>query len=558
LDEVETIELTVARGKAWESGTLFGLYLASATPESVAAPAPVVDALGQRIQGEWPTKTHSLAEMRQRVTAEYSQALHSPARRGDRSRWGGFREKHFAATGWFRTVRDQGRWWLVDPDGYAFFSHGVCYGTRMGEFGWYTGMKSFYETAPKPDDPVFAGAFIKPAAIAEYVKRNGLDRQSGHWMINPARINMMRIFGSDWWEAWRMITTNRFHEWGLNTTGVGVVNYTDERLEDFLRLSGLPYVLSLKDFPMTRRRIFRDFPDVFADEYLLNSRAYAVSGLAAHAGKPALIGYFLNNEPEWMFQEDCNLAYEMLVCEHPLETRKHWAAWISGRYADIGEFGVCWQLSCDSFDRLLEPLPRSYRPTERAKNDLEAYERILMRRYADIPLQECRRVTGNHLCLGLRYSNYIPRYALYNDLFDVLSFNCYKRDPSEKLRLAASAGKPVIIGEWHVGEPESGLWRSGHICAATSTDRGKAYRHYVETAAAFPCCVGTHYFEYNDQSLLGRFDGEHMAHGLIDCTNRPYPEMARAISACSDALYGVLTGSRPPFAEPVSYRDPAF
>ena len=90
----------------------------------------------------------------------------------------------------------------------------------------------------------------------------------------------------------------------------------------------------------------------------------------------------------------------------------------------------------------------------------------------------------------------------------------------------------------------------------TQEERGKAYRKFIEEAAACPWCVGAHYFEYNDQSLLGRFDGEHMAHGLIDCTNRPYPPMERAIAAASDELYAVLTGEKAPYSAQIQYLEP--
>ena len=87
-------------------------------------------------------------------------------------------------------------------------------------------------------------------------------------------------------------------------------------------------------------------------------------------------------------------------------------------------------------------------------------------------------------------------------------------------------------------------------------NRAKAYRKFLEEAASCPWCVGAHYFEYNDQSLLGRFDGEHMAHGLIDCTNRPYPAMAKAIFQTSDELYRVLTGEQEPYCAEIEYLSP--
>jgi len=141
-------------------------------------------------------------------------------------------------------------------------------------------------------------------------------------------------------------------------------------------------------------------------------------------------------------------------------------------------------------------------------------------------------------------------------LFDVLSFNCYQRSAEPKLDMAVPLNKPAIIGEWHFGGQEIGLLRTALISCITQEERAKAYKSYLQHAAAHPNCVGAHYFEYNDQTLMGRFDGEHMAHGVIDCTNKPYPPLAKAISETSDVLYDVLTGEKEPFTAEIEWLEP--
>jgi len=41
------------------------------------------------------------------------------------SRYGGRRDKKFPATGFFHALKEKDRWWVVDPDGYAFINMGV-------------------------------------------------------------------------------------------------------------------------------------------------------------------------------------------------------------------------------------------------------------------------------------------------------------------------------------------------------------------------------------------------------------------------------------------------
>lgn len=555
-NDVASVEIAVLPGKDFHSATLKKVYVSDEEPAGIHADHPIVDSLGQRMGYEWPTKTHSFDEMAARLRKELQEADQDKESARPVSRYGGYLAKRFEATGWFRTQHDGNRWWLVDPDGYAFFSHGVCYGTRMGEFGWYTGMEGFYDGMPSPEDPQYANAFTHPGNIAEYVKRHGITPRSNEWMINPARVNMMRVFDKDWWEAWRRLATHRFAHWGINTTGVGIVNFTDERMEDFLRLSQLPYAVTLKRFPVTDHFIFRDFPDVFSPQYAQNSAIFARNELGPMAQDPCLIGYFLHNEPEWMFQSDCCVAYELMVKDEPLESRRHLLAWIRERYSDVNALNAAWGLNLSSLEDVLEPVSRSWNPTEIAWAELKSYEQVLIMAFGRIPLEACRKVDPHHLCLGLRHGGFTDKVVDGSSIFDVFSFNCYRHSASEMLNMAKRANKPVLIGEWHFGGQEVGLMRTALQSCVSQEERGKAYRMFLEEAAACPWCVGAHYFEYNDQSLLGRFDGEHMAHGLIDCTNRPYPAMARAITQTSDELYDVLTGRQKPWSTQIQYLQP--
>ena len=84
-------------------------------------------------------------------------------------------------------------------------------------------------------------------------------------------------------------------------------------------------------------------------------------------------------------------------------------------------------------------------------------------------------------------------------------------------------------------------------------DRAKAYRIYVEDAAANPNCVGTHWFTVYDQSAIGRADGENYQIGFLDVCNRPYDEMGAAAIASHERLYEVAAGKAQPFSEQLEY-----
>ncbi|MEG0767986.1 MAG: beta-galactosidase, partial [Clostridia bacterium] len=78
------------------------------------------------------------------------------------------------------------------------------------------------------------------------------------------------------------------------------------------------------------------------------------------------------------------------------------------------------------------------------------------------------------------------------------------------------------------------------------TERTKACRYYAEQGFAHPFCVGMHYFEMNDQPVLGRFDGECMQHGLISMFNKPYAGLTHTFTYFAGRLYPLLCGHLEP------------
>ena len=112
---------------------------------------------------------------------------------------------------------------------------------------------------------------------------------------------------------------------------------------------------------------------------------------------------------------------------------------------------------------------------------------------------------------------------------------------------------PVLVGEWHFGALDVGLPGSGIGHVRTQEDRGRAYRVYLEDAAAKPWCVGVHYFILYDQSALGRFDGECYNIGFFDVCNRPVRAAVRAARRSHERLYDVATGAAAPFADAPEY-----
>ena len=77
-------------------------------------------------------------------------------------------------------------------------------------------------------------------------------------------------------------------------------------------------------------------------------------------------------------------------------------------------------------------------------------------------------------------------------------------------------------------------------------ERAVAYRYYVEQPAADPLVIGTHWFEWIDEPPAGRADGESMGIGILDVTDRPYPELLAAMRTTHQRLLDVHSGKTAP------------
>lgn len=547
--QMNRVEILVHPGYShyFRSLRLYEIYLADELPDMTVIGEPMVDELGQWIQKGWNTKTHSIKEL-----TDYLHGEHEKLRNGGRypdgwSRYGGWLEKKFDATGYFHTHHDGRRWWLVDPDGYAFISNGVCYGSRMGVHGSVDGMENLFSWLPEKDDPEYRDAWTTADQIAEFVKRNGAEAGKGRYMFNFARANMIRAFGADgWWDAWVEINAARLKNWGFNTIGVGVNNYFDEHVMEYLAKAEIPFVWTLKEFPQTKEKVFRDFPDVFAEEYAENSRVFAESQLSPLVGNSYLIGYFVNNEPEWKFQE-INLAERVFAHPAHLASKDALIGWLKEKYETISALNAAWEQEYASFDGLLAPRERLNDFSLAAKEDFDRMHALLLEKYAQVPGDALRRVDPDHLNLGMRFPSISPREMAGCEYYGVLSFNRYAPNATEALEMAAAiCDMPMLIGEWHIGGGDKGLLSHGLLSSPTQEERGKACAYYIEGAIHDPNCVGLHYFEMNDQPLLGRFDGECMEHGIIDICNRPYDELTAHFQSVAGRMYDLADGRTEP------------
>jgi hypothetical protein len=490
---------------------------------------PLIDSFGQYAHKDWPGKTHALKDLeRQRVAEEADlKARPGPA---DWNSYGGWQAgPKLSATGFFRVARHAGKWCLVDPEGRLFWSHGIdC--VRPSAETPITDRRHWFADLPGRDSP-FA-AFYGRGRWAPH----GYYQGKAYETYDFLGANLRRKYGPGWREHFAALAPRRLRSWGMNTIG----NWSDARI--YLRRK-TPYVVSIN----TRARplagssgYWGKFPDVFAPEFPKNLRARLAREKGTSAGDPWCLGYFVDNELSW--GEDLSLALATLASPADQPAKLAFVADLKAKYGSVAALNRAWGTAHASWDDLRKSHAAPDR--KRAHADLAAFATRTAEQYFRVCREAVKEVAPHNLYLGCRFAwvndravRAAARYA------DVLSFNRY-HDSADDFRLPAGIDRPVLIGEFHFGALDRGLFHTGLRPVADQRERGQAYRRYVGGALANPWVVGTHWFQFTDQATTGRGDGENYQIGFLDVCDRPYPETIAASRDVGYSLYRRRLGAR--------------
>ncbi len=537
MDEVERIELGIEDTFDNVNVSLENFYLSDELPKEFPLPnKKCVDEFGQWKNKDWPGKIKCVEQLHEKIKMNEGE-LKYPENKYNK--WGANTAKKLTqGTGFFATKKVDGRWYLVDPDGYAYFSNGVC-GAGLGGAGRVDGLMSLCENLPD-----------RNTEYEQFYSERTLHRtpyMPPEFMISYdfMHANLYKVYGENYQEKWRSNYRHILSKLGFNTTG--------NHPEHYLLATGqfeqpkIPYThhLFIK-FPDTSVRIFRDFPDVLSEEYAQNSVEFAMQ-LKPLKNDPYMLGYFMRNEPEFNFVEDLIIADEVLYNPEKTACKAGLKEHLVNKYSSIKALNIAWESTFNSFDDFDHSIKNCSLQYPKAKEDLREYSVFLVKEYVRIPAQACKKVDPNHLNLGMRWSKAINEDMCAGwEYLDVFSINCYSFNPQIDIDFVVKAkvDLPVLIGEYHFGALDRGCSATGLKGVATQKDRANAYRMFVELCAEHPYGVGAHWFQFVDQFCLGRFDGENYQIGVIDICTQPYPEFEQASIEMADVLYDVYNGDK--------------
>jgi len=538
----------------------------------------IVDEFGQNAKQDFPFKITSQADLvRQRD--EEAKLLDGKLTDGYSKFGGWLNGPKLKATGYFRTEKVDGKWSLVDPEGYLYFATGIDI-IRLSNSTTMTGY-DFDKAALAKKDPNditpedsqglnrVKDSAVSTRFVASDTRKNLFEwlpeysdplgkhygyRNSAH--SGPLKqgetysfysANLERKYGqnnADYLAKWQEITIDRMKSWGFTSLG----NWTDPSYYDN---NQVPYFANgwiIGDFKTVSsgNDFWSPLPDVFDPVFKERALVTAKTISEEVKGNPWCVGVFIDNEKSFGRSESKETLYGIVLNTltrdgKSVPTKAEFTRLMKDKYKDIQKLNSAWNKNIVSWDAFNKGIDSTFKTDKQ----VEDYS-ILLTAYADkyfsVVDAALNKYMPKHMYLGARFPDWgkpmevVKASAKY---VDVVSYNIYKEGiHPQSWKFLEEIDMPSIIGEFHVGARDTGLFHPGLIHASDQEDRAKMYKDYMNSVINNPYFIGAHWFQYIDSPITGRaYDGENYNVGFISVTDSPYPPMIKAAKELHSTMY---------------------
>ncbi|MDI2594222.1 beta-agarase [Pseudomonas sp. N3-W] len=573
--QVVSVSVSMDQPKVAQSILLERFGVQDGEAVTKAAYGALVDAYGQSTRAKWPEKISSDEQLKAAAAKEQQQLKTWLAEREKSSldKFGGWSKgPAFKASGFFRTEKRDGRWYLVTPQGHPFYSLGVNTVAPDADQTYIAGREWMFESLPKADEPL-------ASHYGEGDNRggNGVDQgrayNAGRW-YDFYGANVQRLYGqpcvvtsetkagvADAAKAdaqtaekpaaapckpdaideknWASHTLDRLQAWGFNTVG----NWSAPSLAEADRV---PYTLPLSivgDYASisTGTDWWGGMPDPFDPRFAMATERAVAIAARDHRDDPWLIGYFADNELAWAGPGDdpkarYALAYNTLKMTTDVPAKRAFLKQLRDKYRNQAGLSKAWGIDLPAWELMedpgfVAPLPSAEHPEIEA--DLKYFQKVFADTYFKTISDSLKWHAPNQLLLGGRFAISTPEAVESCAQYcDVLSFNMYTLRPQDGYDFAKlrSLDKPVLITEFNFGSADRGPFWGGVTQLAREEDRGTAYANFLKQALSEPSIVGVHWFQYLDQPVTGRLlDGENGHFGLVGITDLPFQGFVESV-----------------------------
>jgi len=492
---------------------------------------PMIDKFGQFMHRDWPGKIYDDNDLKKAITVEKADLDAHPSPK-DRNRYGGWTAgPKLEATGHFRPEKVNGKWWLVDPEGYLFWSHGTNCVITGNAITPITDREFYFADLPQRGG-LYASCYGTGSSHMWYYQDRGV-----YQTFDFSKANIIRKYGENWEKTYSDLVHQRLRSWGMNT----IANWSSPQ---FYRMQRTPYTenLSIDAQPIRGSEgYWGKFIDPFDPHFRQAIRASAIEAAKTSGSDPWCIGYFVQNEISWGNETSLSLAALVSPADQPSKIAV--VSFLKQKYGDIKKLNAVWQSQYKSWDALLQSTEKP--DVQTTRDDMVECYRLIAKQYFSTIKEELHAACPNKLYMGCRFSGgndvATSEAAKY---CDVVSVNIYRYDV-DSFKLPEGFDRPCIIGEFHFGALDRGMIHTG-LCPVESQEaRAAAYEKYVRSALGNHFLVGTHWFQFMDQATTGRgLDGENYQIGLLTSCDSPYPETIETLRKIGNIMYNERYGEQ--------------
>jgi hypothetical protein len=421
------------------------------------------------------------------------------------------------ATGFFRTEQRDGRWWLVDPKGNAFYAVGT-------------------------DHCRYFGHGCQTLGYSPYQRNNEAKYKS-------------RV-------EWAILATDRLKSWNFNLLGAG--NDQDARYRGLAHTDFLSFGSGFSPSDdIVEKTTWTGFPNVFSPKWPAYCDKLARRRCEPQKNDPWLFGYFLDNELEWYGKAHVETGLFDEAMKKPADHTAKIALvdQLKAKYATIADFNAAWGQKLASFEDIPKLDSLSGTNSDTVKADKLAYTRLVAENYFKYTTEAIRRYDPNHLIIGCRFAGNAPAgiWDINGKYCDVVTFNSYPRvdmktgDLSDLAKLYTGyfemSQKPMMITEWSFPALDSGLpcKHGAGMRVDTQAQKAECYRLFQSLMFRLPFMVGSDYFMWVDEPALGISDTfpEDSNYGLVDEKDNPWPELTAMATRVNAQVAEMHAGKLP-------------
>ena len=438
----------------------------------------------------------------------------------DRDMYGGWLEKSFKATGFFRVEKDK-RWWLVTPNGNAFLSFGV----NHFHPGWWK----------------------QPYNQNAWMKHLDVERAD---QINPAL------------KTWFIDTCK---EYGFNTAGV----HTDLMVLNSPKPQ-IPYMKPIRFADINHWKTTipdENFVDVFTNEFYQHCDQLARKNALPLKDDPFLLAYAMTDCPLFT-EEDCRERPDTIMGARRA-SRIGWPR----RLRNLGElsqgkktyvqtmikiyrgsikgFNETYGTAFDSFDGLEKT--EKWRVETDLSNSSETRDnteflKVVVDKYYKTCKEAIYRYDPNHLFFGDKINansdaldTLLPVTSKYTDVVFYQMYGRYEVQKPGLDRWNKKVDIPIINGDGSYSMVKDKLPRPFGPMADTEEQWAQWILEFFENAFGRPEFIGWHHCGLIDtpQSVKGKERRQHP--GIIDGHGKPYRIIKEILIKCSDDLYEIAS-----------------